>query len=208
MTPITRKEQFYNAILNGTEAPKPVTREEQFWDAILNGTEPPAPITREEMWLSKIAANGGGGGGGGGSTATKLYEKTYTLDNPSTGGSLLDSLVLTDFNPSTHFLKSYSKNLTARGDSTKGYFVCGTSMIDLVTEIDGVCTSSNLTVYNPANSTSTNSVTTPSGVYIFNYDNANTLLNIYTRSHNTYAPADTLDKANVKFVLYAIPIPE
>jgi len=47
MTPITRKEQFYNAILNGTEAPK--------------------PVTREEMYLAQIAANGGGGGGGGGS---------------------------------------------------------------------------------------------------------------------------------------------
>ena len=78
MIPQTRKEVFYNAILNGGEAPKPVTREEQFWNAILNGTEAPAPITREEMWLSQIAANGGGGGGGGSSpfveaTATVQY---------------------------------------------------------------------------------------------------------------------------------------
>lgn len=77
MTPITRKEQFYNAILNGTEAPKPVTREEQFWNAILNGTEAPKPVTREEMWLAQIAANGGGGGGGGSSS---FVEAKVTLE--------------------------------------------------------------------------------------------------------------------------------
>lgn len=58
MTPITRKEQFYNAILNGGEAPK--------------------PVTREEMHLAQIAANGGGGGGGGG--GSKVYELTQDPD--------------------------------------------------------------------------------------------------------------------------------
>lgn len=49
---------------------EPLTRKEFFLNAILNGTEAPKPVTREEMYLAQIAANGGGGGGGGGVTMT------------------------------------------------------------------------------------------------------------------------------------------
>ena len=46
----------------------PITREEQYLNAILTGDKSnlPAPITREEAYLYAIAMNGGGGGGGGG----------------------------------------------------------------------------------------------------------------------------------------------
>ena len=46
----------------------PVTREEQFLDAIRSGSTSnlPTPVTRTEEYLNAIANNGGGGGSGGG----------------------------------------------------------------------------------------------------------------------------------------------
>lgn len=44
----------------------PQTRKEVFYNAILNGGDTPTPVTREEMYLAEIAKNGSGGGGGGG----------------------------------------------------------------------------------------------------------------------------------------------
>lgn len=38
---------------------KPVTRKEMFYDGILNGNVVPEPITREEMYLAEIAKNSG-----------------------------------------------------------------------------------------------------------------------------------------------------
>ena len=45
----------------------PITRQEQYLNAILTGNKSnlPTPITREEQYLYAIAMNGGGGGGGG-----------------------------------------------------------------------------------------------------------------------------------------------
>lgn len=40
----------------------PKTRKEMYYDAILNGGNVPKPITREEMYLAKIAYQGGSGG--------------------------------------------------------------------------------------------------------------------------------------------------
>lgn len=54
MDPITRKEQYYNAILTGDKS------------------NLPTPITREEQYLYAIAMNGGGGGGGGTSDYNQL----------------------------------------------------------------------------------------------------------------------------------------
>ena len=47
---------------------EPLTREEQYLNAIANGNTvgiPDEPITREEQYLDAIAKKGGGGGGGG-----------------------------------------------------------------------------------------------------------------------------------------------
>ena len=72
MTPITRKEQFYNAILNGTEAPK--------------------PVTREEMYLAQIAANGSGGGGGGVTIVECTYNSgAHTITSTATASELLEA---------------------------------------------------------------------------------------------------------------------
>lgn len=54
----------------------PQTRKEVFYNAILNGGDTPTPVTREEMYLAEIAKNGSGGGGGGGSNVV-VYAGTY-----------------------------------------------------------------------------------------------------------------------------------
>ena len=64
--------------------PDPITRTEQYFNAIANGeTEVPEPITREEIYLNAIAQNGGGGGGGGTTNYNQLSNK------PQIGGTTL-----------------------------------------------------------------------------------------------------------------------
>ena len=45
---------------------KPITRKEQYYEAITSGSNGnlPEPVTREEQYLKTIAESGGGGGGG------------------------------------------------------------------------------------------------------------------------------------------------
>lgn len=54
-------------------------RREQYYDAILNGTTDklPAPVTREDAYLFAIAKKGGGGGGGT-EDAVKYTEQDLT----------------------------------------------------------------------------------------------------------------------------------
>jgi hypothetical protein len=61
----------------------PVTREEQFLDAIRSGSTSnlPTPVTRTEEYLNAIANNGGGGGGsGGGVLVVHEDAETHALD--------------------------------------------------------------------------------------------------------------------------------
>lgn len=80
----------------------PITRKEVFYNAILNGGDTPTPVTREEMYLAQIAANGGGGGGGGGGSIFRLFVEdidgndVYTIRNTDgstlTAGELIHAL--------------------------------------------------------------------------------------------------------------------
>lgn len=69
MDPVTREEQYLNAIAENDASgipPVPYTREEMYLYAITTGDTsnlPDHPYTREEMYLDYIAKNGGGGGG-------------------------------------------------------------------------------------------------------------------------------------------------
>ena len=72
----------------------PITRKEVFYNAILNGGDTPTPVTREEMYLAEIAKNGSGGGGGGGGVT--VVECTYnsgahTITSTATASELLEA---------------------------------------------------------------------------------------------------------------------
>lgn len=55
---------------------EPITRKEKFYDKILNSNgEDLTPVTREEMWLDDIAEAVSGGGGGGTTDYTDLNNK-------------------------------------------------------------------------------------------------------------------------------------
>ena len=68
MDPVTREEQYLNAIAENDASgipPVPYTREEIYLDAIATGDTsglPDHPYTREEMYLDYIARHSGGGG--------------------------------------------------------------------------------------------------------------------------------------------------
>lgn len=55
---------------------KPETRKERYYDAILNGGDTPTPITREEMYLDQIAKSGTGGGSS--ADLSNYYTKSQT----------------------------------------------------------------------------------------------------------------------------------
>lgn len=57
---------------------KPETRKEMYYDAILNGGDTPTPITREEMYLDAIARNSTGGTGGSSADLSNYYTKSQT----------------------------------------------------------------------------------------------------------------------------------
>lgn len=55
---------------------KPETRKEKYYDAILNGGDTPTPVTREEMYLNEIAKKGTSGDGS--SDLSDYYTKSQT----------------------------------------------------------------------------------------------------------------------------------
>lgn len=61
----------------------PITRKEEYLNAIATGDPSglPDPITREEVYLDYIAENGGGGGGGDVTGVKGSAESTYRKGN-------------------------------------------------------------------------------------------------------------------------------
>ena len=106
---------------------EPITRREQYLNAIANSnTEgiPAEPLTREEQYLDEIARNGGGGPGGGevksvnGKTGVVTLSAQITGGDTGTVGSMKSAGTLPSMSVSNHVISFSAGTLPTSEDTT------------------------------------------------------------------------------------------